>query len=46
MVAPCSLNICRERLSPIPEPCGFVVKNGIKIRSKTSGKIPGPLSIT
>src|SRR3954466_15401954 len=29
--------------SPSPEPCGLVVKNGLKIRSVSSGGTPGPL---
>ena len=38
--------IWRARLSPIPEPPGFVVKKGTKIASRTSGSSPGPLSVT
>src|SRR5262249_6319020 len=30
--------------SPVPSPAGFVVKNGLKIFSLTSGAIPVPLS--
>jgi len=41
-----SLRIWRERLRPIPEPLCFVVKNGMKILSRTSGSIPVPLSAT
>ena len=35
-----------DRPSPVPTPCGFVVKNGSKIRSAISGEIPTPLSCT
>src|SRR5438034_6294121 len=38
--------ILRTIASPSPEPCGFVVKNGLKIRSITSGGTPGPVSLT
>ena len=38
--------ICLEMLSPMPEPDGLVVKNGIKIRSCTSIGMPVPLSLT
>ena len=31
---------------PRPEPCGLVVKNGVKIRSVRSLGTPGPLSAT
>ncbi len=44
---PCVTMSC-ERLkpSPVPEPVGFVVKNGSKIFSRTSSGMPGPLSAT
>jgi hypothetical protein len=32
--------------SPVPEPAGFVVKNGSKIRAWTSSLIPSPVSVT
>jgi hypothetical protein len=38
--------ICLDKLKPIPEPSGLVVKKGINIRSATSSAIPLPLSIT
>jgi hypothetical protein len=38
--------ICLQRLNPIPLPVFFVLKNGIKIFSITSGDIPIPLSPT
>ena len=46
MVPPCSLRICLERLSPMPEPLRLVVKKGMNILSITSSRIPCPLSIT
>lgn len=36
--------ICLHRLNPMPEPDVLVVKKGTKILSRTSGKIPSPLS--
>ena len=35
-----------ESPSPVPSPCRLVVKNGSKIRSRDSGGIPGPVSVT
>jgi PAS domain S-box-containing protein len=35
-----------ESPRPVPTPCGFVVKNGSKMRSATSGGIPAPVSCT
>src|SRR5205823_13870799 len=32
--------------SPVPLPTALVVKNGSKMRSQSSGAIPGPLSLT
>ena len=40
----CKVIICLHKLSPIPEPDVLVVKKGTKILSRTSGKIPSPLS--
>ena len=40
----CASTILRTIASPSPDPCGLVVKNGLKIRSITSGGMPGPLS--
>ena len=42
----CASTIFRTIASPSPEPCGLVVKNGLKILSTTSAGIPGPLSVT
>jgi len=36
--------ICLHRLNPMPELDVLVVKKGTKILSRTSGKIPSPLS--
>ncbi|MBB4602933.1 hypothetical protein HNQ93_003700 [Hymenobacter luteus] len=36
--------ICWARLSPMPEPPGSVVKNGMKMLSSRSGAMPRPLS--
>ena len=33
-----------DRPSPVPWPVGLVVKNGLKMRSRTSGGMPLPLS--
>ena len=33
-----------ERPSPVPTPTGFVVKNGSKMRGRTSGGMPAPVS--
>ena len=33
-----------SRPSPVPCPTGLVVKNGSKIRLRTSGAMPGPVS--
>ncbi len=44
IVAPCFRKTCRAKLSPMPEPSGFVVKNGTNILSIASGKIPVPVS--
>lgn len=38
--------ICLHRLNPMPELDVLVVKKGTKILSRTSGKIPSPLSDT
>ena len=46
IVPPCMLMIWRERLSPIPEPPFFVVKNGRNMLSAASGLMPVPLSAT
>ena len=35
-----------ERPRPVPSPTSRVVKNGSKIRPRSSGLIPGPLSVT
>lgn len=40
----CTLIICRERLSPMPEPVFLVEKKGMNIFSSASGSMPGPLS--
>ena len=40
----CASTTLRTIARPRPVPCGFVVKNGLKIRSRSSGAIPGPLS--
>ena len=40
----CASMILRTIARPRPEPCGLVVKNGLKIRSVRSGGMPGPLS--
>ena len=45
MVPPCRVTICLQILNPMPEPLVLVVKNGTKIRSITSGRIPLPLSV-
>ena len=37
--------ILRTIARPSPEPCAFVVKNGLKILSTTSGGTPGPVSV-
>src|SRR6185436_15496863 len=42
----CASTIFRTIARPKPEPCGFVVKNGLKIRSIRSAGTPGPLSPT
>ena len=42
----CKVIICLHKLSPIPEPDVLVVKKGTNILSRTSGKIPSPLSDT
>src|SRR5262249_1021691 len=42
----CASTIFLTIASPSPEPCGLVVKNGLKIRSVRSGGTPGPLSAT
>src|SRR6185503_6246017 len=34
-----------ERPSPVPLPCGLVVKNGSKILERSSGEIPVPVSM-
>ncbi len=36
----------RRGRRPVPTPCGLVVKNGSKIRLRTSSAMPGPLSST
>ena len=46
ILPPCKFMICLHKLSPMPLPVGFVVKKGTKILSKTSGRIPLPLSQT
>ena len=43
---PCRFITCLHKLSPMPEPEGLVVKNGTKILSCTSGRMPSPLSLT
>src|SRR5687767_9774460 len=42
----CASTIFRTIASPSPEPCGLVVKNGLKILSATSADTPGPVSVT
>src|SRR5207248_6721432 len=42
----CASTIFLTIARPRPEPCGFVVKNGLKIRSVSSGGTPGPSSAT
>ena len=42
----CKVIICLHKLSPMPEPDVLVVKKGTNILSRTSGKIPSPLSDT
>jgi hypothetical protein len=32
--------------SPVPMPCGLVVKNGSVTRARTSGAMPAPPSVT
>src|SRR5581483_5039182 len=47
-VPPCDSAIPRptDRPSPVPPVSRFVVKNGSKMRSATSGAMPGPSSAT
>src|SRR5947209_4509004 len=43
----CRLTTIRHEMSspsPVPEPTGLVVKNGSKIRPRTSSAMPGPVS--
>ncbi len=35
-----------DRPRPVPTPAGLVVKKGLKMRWRTSGLMPGPLSST
>src|SRR5262249_23343164 len=47
IVPPCCLTTMSwliDSPSPVPSPAGFVVKNGLKIFSLTSGGMPVPLS--
>src|SRR5215831_12175443 len=45
-LAPCACATPAEIASPRPEPRCFVVKNGSKMRSSSSGAMPGPVSAT
>ena len=42
----CASTILRTMARPRPEPCGLVVKNGLKMRSTSSAGSPGPSSST
>ena len=42
----CASTTLRTIARPRPVPCGLVVKNGLKIRSRSSAAMPGPLSRT
>jgi len=47
IVPPCcfaTMSKLSDSPRPVPSPAGFVVKNGSKILSRTSGRIPVPLS--
>ena len=44
--APRSMLRQSERPSPVPSPVGLVVKNGSKTLARSSGAMPGPVSVT